>query len=156
MLWYLQMHQVLFICTGNYYRSRYAEILFNRFAEAKGVAGHAVSRGLATEVCRTFPGVISPFVVEALCTQNLTCDSIHRQPAQLTQADLLSAKTIIALKEAEHRPLLKARYPGWEDKVTYWHIHDLDAATPDVALNEIEMRVREWVNDLSEKSTNAS
>ena len=143
------MDRILFICTGNYYRSRFAEILFNRLAEQTKLNWRASSCGLATELCQTLPGVISPFAVEALSALNLTCDSIHRQPMQLTEEALRSAKVIIALKEAEHRPLLAARYAGWEDKVLYWHIHDLDGSTPDVALKGIENHVRELVEKLA-------
>ena len=38
--------RVLFICSGNYYRSRLAEILFNHEAERVGLAWEAGSRGL--------------------------------------------------------------------------------------------------------------
>ena len=41
------MSQVLFLCTGNYYRSRYAEILFNFHATALGVPKRADSRAIA-------------------------------------------------------------------------------------------------------------
>lgn len=40
---------VLFLCTGNYYRSRYAEILFNSVAGRMGLPWRASSRGLALE-----------------------------------------------------------------------------------------------------------
>src|SRR5256885_17038856 len=43
---------VLFLCTGNYYRSRFAEILFNSVAGKMGLPWQAASRGLALE-----PGV---------------------------------------------------------------------------------------------------
>ena len=38
--------RVLFICSGNYYRSRLAEILFNHAAAAAGLAWEAGSRCL--------------------------------------------------------------------------------------------------------------
>ena len=38
---------VLFLCTGNYYRSRFAEILFNHLAGQSKLAWRADSRGLA-------------------------------------------------------------------------------------------------------------
>src|SRR6266567_161348 len=46
-----QRHQrtVLFLCTGNYYRSRFAEVLFNSVAGKMGLAWQASSRGLALE-----------------------------------------------------------------------------------------------------------
>lgn len=143
------MYRILFICAGNYYRSRFAEIVFNRLAESHGLAAHATSRGLATELCRDFPGVISPYAIDALQAMRLTCESVNRPPTQLSQDDLSSADRIIALKEAEHRPLLAARYAGWEDRVSYWHIHDLDGALPAVALKEVEFQVRQLIDELS-------
>ena len=46
-----QRHEktVLFLCTGNYYRSRFAEILFNSVAGKMGLQWRASSRGLALE-----------------------------------------------------------------------------------------------------------
>ena len=40
---------ILFICTGNYYRSRFAEAFFNHHAEVRGLCWRAISRGLAIE-----------------------------------------------------------------------------------------------------------
>ena len=40
---------VLFLCTGNYYRSRFAEVLFNSVAVKMGLPWRASSRGLALE-----------------------------------------------------------------------------------------------------------
>src|ERR1700676_5815762 len=40
---------VLFLCTGNYYRSRFAEVLFNSVAGKMGLPWQASSRGLALE-----------------------------------------------------------------------------------------------------------
>src|SRR5437764_4729434 len=39
----------LFLCTGNYYRSRFAEVLFNSVAGKFGLSWRASSRGLALE-----------------------------------------------------------------------------------------------------------
>jgi protein-tyrosine phosphatase len=38
-----------FLCTGNYYWSRFAEILFNSVAGKRGLPWQASSRGLALE-----------------------------------------------------------------------------------------------------------
>ena len=40
---------LLFVCTGNYYRSRFAEHLFNALAAQAGLPWRAESRGLAIE-----------------------------------------------------------------------------------------------------------
>ena len=42
--------RVLFVCTGNYYRSRFAEAVFNHLAAARGLPWRAVSRGLAVHL----------------------------------------------------------------------------------------------------------
>ncbi len=46
-----QRHEktVLFLCTGNYYRSRFAEVLINFVAGRMGLPWRALSRGLAVE-----------------------------------------------------------------------------------------------------------
>ena len=41
------MQTILFLCTGNYYRSRYAEEIFNHQAGRDGLAWHAFSRAVA-------------------------------------------------------------------------------------------------------------
>lgn len=45
------------------------------------------------------------------------------------------------IKEAEHRPLMAERHPTWVQHVVFWHVHDIDFATPDVALPQIEEQV---------------
>ena len=83
-------------------------------------------------------GPISKYTLEALAARNILCSTTTRNPAHCFEDDLKAADRVVALKEAEHRPLLVNHFPGWEDRVEYWHVHDLDGATPDVALNEIE------------------
>jgi protein-tyrosine-phosphatase len=56
---------VLFVCTGNYYRSRFAEVLFNSVADKMGLPWRAASKGLALE-----RGVnnVGPMAIEAVKT----------------------------------------------------------------------------------------
>ena len=51
-------------------------------------------------------------------------DAITRMPAQVTTGDLAGAALIVALKEAEHLPLLQERFPAWAEKVEFWHVDD--------------------------------
>jgi protein-tyrosine phosphatase len=140
---------VLFLCTGNYYRSRYAEILFNHRAAKLNLNWRAESRGLATEKGIFNVGPISANTLQRLKTAGIACPTTARPPAQVSEADLAGAGLIIALKESEHRQMLEERYPTWPDRVEYWHVHDLDLATADEALTEITGLVDDLIWKLS-------
>lgn len=147
------MQTILFLCTGNYYRSRYAELLFNELAPKSGLAWHAESGGLLVKE-GVNPGPIAKPTLAALAAAGIEPDpaDIERFPVQVTEGELAGAAIVFALKEAEHRPLLAAGYPGWEDRVIYWHIHDLDQATAAEALGEIDTLVRGLVDELAENN----
>jgi phosphoglycolate phosphatase len=132
---------VLFLCTGNYYRSRYAEMLFNQLAGKQGLPWHATSRGLALERGHNNLGPVSRSVADVIRSHGVPPEQATRFPMQLIRGELEQADLIVALKEAEHRPLLRERFAGWEDRVEYWHIHDLDAGTVADALAGIERQV---------------
>src|SRR5216683_8294598 len=112
---------VLFLCTGSYYRSRFAEILFNSVAERMGLPWRASSRGLALERGINNVGPMAVTAVKALETRGLRAVAdFARLPIQLTADDLGTADWIVALKQAEHPPLLQVRFPAWAEKVEYW------------------------------------
>ncbi len=141
--------KVLFLCTGNYYRSRFAEMLFNHLVSEAGLPHHADSRALALERGGCNVGPISVNTAEALAARGVTMPARHRPPRQACEADFLAFDLIIALKEAEHRPLMALRFAAHAQRVQYWHVHDLDAATPQEALAQIETNVRQLIVWLS-------
>ena len=140
--------QILFLCTGNYYRSRFAEIVFNELAKRAGIDYVATSRALAIELGIFNFGNISTYTRRGLERRSIALPEPVRRPMQCDEADLQCAHRIIALKEAEHRRYLTERYPAWPDRVEYWHIHDLDQATPEQALAEIERNVIALIEQL--------
>ena len=141
--------RVLFLCTGNYYRSRFAEVLFNTFAREQGLHWEASSRGLAIELGIHNVGPISSHAIQKLESIGIGIDTDVRFPLQVCEADLAQSDLIVALNESEHRPLLARRYPLWLDRVEYWHIDDLDAALPEDALARVEREVKSLVEHLS-------
>lgn len=146
------MRRVLFICTGNYYRSRFAEAVFNHAAITRNLDIRAFSRGLATWMVYG-EAPISSNTVEALGKLNIPISHTGAAPVQLSENDLASSDLVIALKEKEHRPMMETQFPAWADKITYWHVHDIDFAHPTQALPEIQAKVLELVQTLSLKKT---
>jgi predicted translation initiation factor SUI1 len=117
--------KVLFLCTGNYYRSRFAEILFNSIAGKMGLPWQASSRGLALERGINNVGPIAASAVKALESLGVRAtDAVTRLPTQVTTGDLEQAALIVALKRAEHLPLLQERFPAWVEQVEFWHVDD--------------------------------
>lgn len=140
------MRQVLFICSGNYYRSRFAEAVFNHHATARDLPLRAFSRGLATHLVHG-EGDLSLYTRFALAARGIALHHTGRRPVQLARADLEAAHRTIAVKESEHRPLMREQFPDWEDRIEYWTIHDLDAATPDVSIPQLEQHVLAMLED---------
>src|ERR1700760_1704467 len=103
--------RVLFLCTGNYYRSRYAEELFNHLAKTEGLSWRAFSRGVAEKQPTANLGPISPFTLDALRAKSIDPEEAERMPRLCTLADFEQAKLVIALKEAEHRSIIELRFP---------------------------------------------
>ena len=68
-------------------------------------------------------------------------------PCQFAGCDLESADRVIALKEAEHRFFLETRFPGWENRTSYWHVDDIDVAEPAYTIAAIDQLVRELIKD---------
>ena len=138
---------VLFLCTGNYYRSRFAESLFNHLAPAAGLDYVAISRGLKIDPAGLINGgPVSQHTRDATARLGIALDG--RMPITLTYGDLRAATLVVAVKEAEHRAMLDANFPGWSARTIFWHVHDIDAAEPDVALAEIESHVARLVEHL--------
>ena len=133
------MKTVLFLCTGNYYRSRYAEILFNARAQEMGLAWNAVSRGLAPDPRN--PGPMSRDTMAALQRQGITVEEYLRLPIKVTDHDFESNHHIVAVKEAEHRLMIQRDYPHRLENVEFWHVHDLDCCGPEEAISHLEQEV---------------
>lgn len=140
------MPEVLFICTGNYFRSRYAEAVFNHEAARRGLDWRAFSRGLAVHLAP--PGGISPFTRERMKQRGIDARHAGAWPEQVNAADLERAARAIALKETEHRPLMAKLQPAWENKIEYWAVDDLDVGTAEDALGGIERKVAALLQSL--------
>jgi protein-tyrosine phosphatase len=143
-----KIHRVLFLCTGNYYRSRYAEELFNHLAESEGLAWRAFSCGVAARGSPDNVGPMSRFSREALEVKGIVAEGGLRDPRPCSLVDFDEAQLVIGLKEAEHRPLIERRFPEAAGRVTYWNVDDVEFAHPSIALAMIDDHVRELISTL--------
>lgn len=141
--------KVLFLCTGNYYRSRFAEYLFNHEAAKRKLDWTADSRALALELGVNNAGPISSYTLAELRRRGIEVTMPIRSPQQVTEEDLRSATLIIALDRDEHAPMVAQRLPAWVDHIRYWQVADLHLRTADEALGEIARQVDQLLEECS-------
>ena len=144
------MRTALFLCTGNYYRSRFAEELFNHSAAVLGVGWTARSRALAIERGAGNVGAVSPLALAALDVRGGPARGRDRMPIACTSADLDSADLIVALSELEHRGLMLERFPAWAERATYWQVEDIGVTPADVALALVARQIERLLAALGE------
>lgn len=140
------MKTVLFLCTGNYYRSRYAEIFFNWKALECGLAWQADSRGLDPDPRN--PGPMSRDTMAALKKLGIPFDKPLRFPLAVQEDDFKAANHVVAVKEAEHRQMIEQNFPNWLDRVEFWHVHDLDCCGSEEAIPHLDREVTGLVERL--------
>jgi protein-tyrosine phosphatase len=152
------MKVLLFLCTGNYYRSRFAEEMFNFLAPVECPGWTAVSRGIALGLGINNVGPIAKSTARALQKQGIVFNlPLARMPLQLEPADLESSDHIVALNETEHFPLMKKRFSSWLDtcgpcRIEYWHVHDIDRMAPEQGLPLIVKQLQVLMMQLSSKN----
>jgi protein-tyrosine phosphatase len=142
------MKTVLFLCTANFYRSRFAEAYFNHHAALRDLTWRAESRGILAD--RIGESDISPYTLEALRDAGVpsTFRFVGRQ--QLTDRDFRSAQRVIVLDRREHEPLMYEHFPRWFGSVEYWTVPDVDHLPPRQALGALAKRIDLLVEELAE------
>lgn len=136
--------QVLFLCTGNFYRSRFAEIYFNYLIRQNGLPDLAFSRGFEVFAGRN-SGPISRHTLAYLEQEQIEIPEPLQFPVQLTDADFDKAGRIIALDQSEHLPMLLQYFPQREGQVQFWNFADFPKATSEQVLPAIRRAVEELV-----------
>lgn len=141
------MKKCLFICTGNYYRSRYAEAIFNYLALQGGLAWQAYSRGLAIHFAQ---GDLARETRMMLEQKKIPLTMTGATRVQIQEKDFIESQKIIALQRHEHYPMMQKQYPEWADRIEYWDVADIGFVSSRLALSRIEQNVSELVQQLEE------
>jgi protein-tyrosine phosphatase len=149
------MSELLFLCTGNFYRSRFAEEVFNKTRIASSAKWTASSRGLAVDICVNNVGPIHRAAEDELRRLGIVL-SEPRMPLQVTLKELQNADRIVLLKAEEHLPLLQQRFPAWLEaeahKMELWQIHDTDVSGPAEQLPLIHAQTLMLLNTLAREA----
>jgi protein-tyrosine phosphatase len=144
-------NRVLFLCTGNYYRSRYAEEIFNHRAGLEGLGWRAFSRAVAEALSPQNVGPISPYALEALQAKGIAPSGARRNPVLCTLDDFAQAELVVALKDAEHRPMVAQRFANLAHRVQYWDVDDIEYLDPKTALRKIDEQVGLLIGSLQSR-----
>ena len=126
----------------------YAEELFNFHARTEALDWQAFSRGLAEKPPPENVGPMSRHALKALEKRGIVPEGAERYPLLCSLADFDLAQFVIALKEVEHRPLLAKKFPGWENRASYWHVDDIDVANPVKAVAGMDKLVRDLIRNI--------
>lgn len=121
--------KLLFVCSGNYYRSRLAELLFNHYAKRDGMDWRADSRGLLEQTA--YKG-ISPSAVKYLEERDLGLLVAEvRNPRPIRFDDLEGFDLIVGLSRDEHEGMFLTRFGqiprhlAKQGRLRYWNVDDL-------------------------------
>ena len=127
------MRKVLFICTGNWYRSRLSEVLFNYYAMMAKLEWRADSRGMTETSIRG----LSPDAMAYLEQKGLhTYLDEPRDPEAIKVSDLEESDLVITLCRDEHEGMMRERFgqiPKFMEnngKLRFWNVFDVPTEAP--------------------------
>lgn len=141
------MKTILFICTGNYYRSRFAEILFNHLAKEKNIPYRAFSKGL--RISSRNVGELSIHTKNYFDQLHIDYSNYLKMPEVFEEIHMKNVDMIIALDEQEHRPMIQQLFPHLEEKFIFWSFADDYIETPETVLPKLEKKVQSFINSLA-------
>jgi len=132
--------KILFVCTGNSYRSPVAEALLNKF------------RGdLEVESAGTQPaGMIASNAKKFLEREN-ALEKLKITPEGIGQKNLEEYDLIVAMKQNHKNEILR-QYPQMEDRIEVWNIDDpiyLPYGSDEEVFEEIKRKVIELAESIS-------
>lgn len=141
--------KVLFLCTGNFYRSRFAEEYFNHLAKREGLQASAYSLGLMRDFSGN--GNVGPISQDTLAELNsLGIEPLghERMPDYVYLEHFDDYDLVIAVSRSEHTPMVKENWPGESPSIEYFDVEDLHLEGPETALPRLRRHVEGLIERL--------
>ena len=140
------MNNILFVCTGNIFRSRFAEEVFNHLCEINGVDATAFSAGLQVggykqrKIYRPAMNELERLKIEPLRSNE---DSVH-----IDDIDVSIYDQIICMDEEEHKPMVRSNELLSGFTFQYWNIVDMPKVPSDKSLPKCYKKVESLIDQL--------
>jgi protein-tyrosine phosphatase len=143
------MQKVLFLCTGNYYRSRFSEEYFNHFAIKDGLQWRADSMGIQRDF--TGNGNVGPIAqntLNKLASLGIEARAASRMPRHVQESDFQLFDRVIAVSRDEHEPMLNDIWDMRDKDVEFFDVEDLHIEGPETALPRLILRLDNLLNQI--------
>ena len=141
--------RILFVCTGNYYRSRYAEVRLDDWATHRDLPLSPFSRGLQIDIAQTHNvGPMSRFAIARLRERGINPDPYLWMPRALERRDLDEADLTVILDRREHLPMMRQQFPDFVDRVRSWDVADGRPTAARHPLAEVDAHLESFFQEL--------
>ena len=140
------MYNILFVCTGNIFRSRFAEEVFNHLCKINGVDATAFSAGLQVGRYKQrkiyWPAMneLERLKIEPLRSNE---DSVH-----INDIDVSIYDQIICMDEEEHKPMVRSNELLSGFIFQYWNIVDMPKVPSDISHPRCYKKVETLIDQL--------
>ena len=140
------MNNILFVCTGNIFRSRFAEEVFNHLCKINGVDATAFSAGLQVgrynqrKIYRPAMNELERLKIEPLRSNE---DSVH-----INDIDVSIYDQIICMDEEEHKSMVRSNELLSGFTLQYWNIVDMPKVPSDISLPKCYKKVETLIDQL--------
>lgn len=143
------MKSILFLCTGNYYRSRFSEEYFNYYSQEHGLAWCADSMGIQRDF--TGNGNVGPIAqntLNKLSELGISPQTHTRMPKRIDEHHFEKFDRVIAVSLDEHKPMLEAIWDMSTKSVEYFDVEDLHIEGPETALPRLIKHLDKLIDEL--------
>ena len=143
------MTKVLFVCTANIHRSRFAEEVFNYLSEKNKKSSSAFSAGLRVGDYN-FRKIYYP-ALDNLEKFNILPKRADELSVHINNIDLNQYDRLICMDKNEHKPMIQSDPYLSTFKFEYWDITDMPKVDSNISLPKCYKQVESLWNQVSSK-----